>query len=383
MKVDRKVTTVLTLLTISLGYADASIASSQLNLKKPGQYITAKCQFEDKIHPILGTMAKSGLKSGPINRSVFIELINYRPPACSQIWRRDFYKVEMDTAAKCCSTAKGMTKTQVETLLGQPAVIANTQMLDESVIPRELWLYRFGGNNIPLGLTFERNKCVQAVTCDKIKAVQMRLSRYYPIAPAIHPILKILPGPTASLRSFEMPVFRKLKDGFVLADVDNWRKLYGTAEKEAAKQFCKKVAGRSKADVITLVGQPFYKGGSVHGWSCAKPNQDIWLYTFGRTNVLVRLIFDTDKCIKSELYAQPDDLIYQRWRENELATFSIGKTIKEIIDHEGIPTGATDESQGSAVGDSSMYFASAPSSGVIILLVGGKCTKTQLSQISQ
>ena len=119
------------------------------------------------------------------------------------------------------------------------------------------------------------------------------------------------------------------------------------------------------------------------GWSCAKPKQDIWLYTFGRTNVLVRLIFDSGKCVKSEIYGRSDDLIYQRWREHEVATFAIDKTIKQIIEHEGIPIGVEDELQSSNAGDSSMYYASAPFSGITILLSGGKCAKIQLSQISQ
>lgn len=350
---------------------------------KLADYVVANCQYEDKFHPILNVASGADLNGRKLDKSEFIELIDYAAPACDLLWKRDFYRAEKEAALQCCTWAKGQSKTQIEAVLGQTTKRITSEDRPSLRQTTEIWGYNFGGNTIKMELVFEGNKCIDSMLNNH--------KDYFPYRPReslkYHPILKVFPGQGLHQSKLDSRVYFKLKN-YSTNNSSSWFSEFTEAERQAALAFCKTVLGYSKQDVIRLVGIPRFKGGAVPGWSCCLPGTDTWLYSMGATSVKVRLVFEEDKCIVAETYDEKDDEKYTRWRKESLGSFAVGKTFQEIIAHEGAPLGVTDQNN-SGDGNVSpwgnetkLLYPLFPSEFVALVFKDGVCVKAQIDAIA-
>lgn len=154
----------------------------------------------------------------------------------------------------------------------------------------------------------------------------------------LHPILLTAPEQGLNGKKLEASIFRQLNTQKVLTlrlyDVERY---YRKAESEAAWQFCELVRFRSKKYVESIAGRPRYRGGRLVCWSNSAPGEDIWLYTFGQCQIPIKLVFKKGLCQQATEYSYPDDLVYQNWRAKQICSFAEGKTVKQILAHEGKP----------------------------------------------
>jgi len=153
-----------------------------------------------------------------------------------------------------------------------------------------------------------------------------------------HPILFTLPEHGLNGKKLEASIFRQLNTQKVLTlrlyDVERY---YRKAECEAAWQFCELVRFRSKEYIESIAGRPRYRGGRLVCWSNSAPGDDIWLYTFGQCQIPIKLVFKNGLCQQATEYSYTDDLVYQNWRAKQICRFAEGKTVKQILAHEGKP----------------------------------------------
>jgi hypothetical protein len=350
---------------------------------KLADYVVANCPYEDKFHPILNVAPGLGLNGRKLDKSEFIELIDYAAPACDLLWKRDFYGAEKEAALQCCTWAKGQSKTQIEAVLGQTTKRITSEDRPSLRQTTEIWGYNFGGNTIKMELVFEGNKCIDSMLSDH--------KDYFPYQPReslkYHPILKVFPGQGLSQSKLDSRVYFKLKN-YSINGSSSWFSEFIKAERQAALAFCNTVLGCSKQDVIRLVGIPRFKGGAVPGWSCCRPGTDTWLYSMGATSVNVRLVFEKNECIVAETYDEKDDNKYIRWREESLRSFAVGKTFQEIIAHEGAPFFVADRNT-SGDGNVSpwgnetkLLYPHFPSAFVALVFEDGVCVRVQNDAIA-
>lgn len=153
-----------------------------------------------------------------------------------------------------------------------------------------------------------------------------------------HPILLTAPEQGLNGKKLEAITFRKLNTQKVsthrLYYVERY---YRKAESEAAWQFCELVRFKSKKYIESIAGRPRYRGGRLVCWSNSAPGEDIWLYTFGQNQIPIKLVFKNGLCQQATEYSYTDDLAYQDWRAKQICRFAEGKTVKQILAHEGKP----------------------------------------------
>ena len=153
-----------------------------------------------------------------------------------------------------------------------------------------------------------------------------------------HPVLLTAPEQGLNGKKLEASIFRQLNTQKVLTlRLNDVERYYRKAESEAAWQFCELVRFRSKKYVESIAGRPRYRGGRLVCWSNSAPGEDIWLYTFGQCQIPIKLVFKNGLCQQATEYSYTDDLAYQDWRAKLICRFAEGKTVKQILAHEGKP----------------------------------------------
>lgn len=159
---------------------------------------------------------------------------------------------------------------------------------------------------------------------------------------------------------------------------------YRKAEGEAARQFCDHVKGKSKLYVERVAGRPRYRGGRINCWPSSKPREDIWLYVFGETQVKVKVIFRDGLCTAAAFYGGGDEIEYQEWRAKQICDFALGKTVKQILAHEGVPQSYNQHSATVSLTDPephTIYYETGLNTAAALTIENRKCTKAYSAMI--
>lgn len=202
----------------------------------------------------------------------------------------------------------------------------------------------------------------------------------------LHPILLTAPEQGLNGKKLEASIFRQLNTQKVLTlRLNDVERYYRKAESEAAWQFCELVIFRSKKYVESIAGRPRYRGGRLECWSNSAPGEDIWLYTFGQYQIPIKLVFKNGLCQQATEYSYTDDLAYQDWRAKQICRFAEGKTVKEILAHEGKPESFHHAPKISVSPiDSkphSMSYETGLNTVAILTIENQRCTKAKVWQI--
>ncbi len=169
------------------------------------------------------------------------------------------------------------------------------------------------------------------------RAPQMLLTKQTETELAPHQVIKVEPDQSALDKPLNGEAFRELINMTVPDDKRMaWGKGLCQMEGEAAAQLCTRVKDMKNTEVVKLIGPPAFKSGSALCHRAA-PDEDNWLYFFGGTPYLVRLNFQHGICRVATNIRYDMDLLYNWWRADELQSFAVGKTVDQIIAHEGPP----------------------------------------------
>lgn len=201
-----------------------------------------------------------------------------------------------------------------------------------------------------------------------------------------HPVLLTLPGKGLGGKRLDASTFRQLSAQKTLTHyLSITEKYYGTAEREAAGQFCHLVPGKSKQYVETIAGRPRYRGGRVSCWPSSKQGEDIWLYSIGQTQVPVKLIFHNGLCSKAALYGYRDDFEFQQWRAKQICDFAVGKTVKQILAYDDQPhssSGKFDKAVSPLNKEcQTIIYETGLGTSVVLAIENQKCTKANIAAI--
>lgn len=201
-----------------------------------------------------------------------------------------------------------------------------------------------------------------------------------------HPVLHTLPWKGLNGKRLKASTFRQLNAEKTLTNyLVITERYYGQAEREAAGQFCHLVQHKSKQYVETIAGRPRYRGGRVSCWPSSKQGEDIWLYSFGQTQVPVKLIFHNGLCCEAAIYSYRDDLEYQDWRAKQICDFAVGKTVKQILAYEDQPNSSSGKFD-KAVSPlnkecQTIIYETGLGTSVVLAIENQKCTKADLAAI--
>lgn len=184
-------------------------------------------------------------------------------------------------------------------------------------------------------------------------------------------------------KKLEASTFRKLNTQKVLTHSLYYvERYYRKAESEAAWQFCEFVRFKSKNYIESIAGRPRYRGGRLVCWSNSAPGEDIWLYTFGQCQIPIKLVFKNGLCQQATEYSYPDDLVYQNWRAKQICSFAEGKTVKQILAHEGKPDSFHHDPKASVslIGSKShmMSYETGLNTVAMLTIENQRCTKAKV-----
>lgn len=202
----------------------------------------------------------------------------------------------------------------------------------------------------------------------------------------LYPILLTAPEQGLNGKKLEASIFRQLNTQKVLTlRLNDVERYYRKAESEAAWQFCELVIFRSKKYVESIAGRPRYRGGRLVCWSNSAPGEDNWLYTFGQCQIPIKLVFKKGLCQQATEYSYTDDLAYQDWRAKQICSFAEGKTVKQILAHEGKPNSSHKDPEISALPINSkphsMGYETGISTVAMLTIENQRCTKAKVWQI--
>lgn len=156
----------------------------------------------------------------------------------------------------------------------------------------------------------------------------------------LHPVLKTWAGHGLEGKIPAKSVYKKLNEyrchGMMLCD---WGSYFDPAEKDATRQFCKEIIGRSKYEVEQLGGAPSYKGGPGPSRAFCAFEDDFWIYRFGGHSEMARVIFRYGRCHDAALCSWKENNQFNEWRSEDIATYSPGKSKTAILEHAGPPDG--------------------------------------------
>lgn len=339
------------------------------------------CLLPDAVHPILNVKSGQGLNGKSLQPTMFAELTNYCAPECLIIWKRDFLRAESEAAHDCCKYSIGKSTKQLSTLLGRPLDIKTSSNFLEQLLNQESWIYQFGGNKLPLKFTIINKHCIWASIDYSEKFGPLGNERPDEVRRKLpHPILNVYVGQPLPNLKLDPKLYRKLNSPHIDAictNLDNFKR----AETQAAESFCKFAVGLSEKDAQFYFGRPKFKGAVVPGWTCCKTGRTIWLYYLGASQIPVRLFFQKNQCTAGELFDLAEDTTFVRWRLEEIATFSKGKSIEQIIAHEGIPDEVMDEASSQGSKSSIIVYRATPGLRVNLGFKNGICTEAESCMI--
>ncbi len=117
-----------------------------------------------------------------------------------------------------------------------------------------------------------------------------------------------------------------------------WEDCYSQSEMEACNQISARVHDLSVKQVEELLGLPWARTGSPLCANSSLKDYDQSLYIMGTTPIIVRMLFQKDRCVKT--FCAPYDLddMYCQWRVKDIEKQALGKTENEIINSEGFPS---------------------------------------------
>lgn len=168
-------------------------------------------------------------------------------------------------------------------------------------------------------------------------------SSKYEMPPALteHPVLHVKPFEPALVKP-NSTVFKKLNGMLNKPGMSkNIDSSYEQAEFTVVQEFCNQAQGLTPLAVEKLANEPFLKGGDSPCQPHKISGNEDWLYIFGTTPILARLVFKDGICSESWANFYYRDPWYRSWylswRGSQINQFAIGKTIAEIVDREGTP----------------------------------------------
>jgi hypothetical protein len=207
---------------------------------------------------------------------------------------------------------------------------------------------------------------VEKVKYPKIVACKPLVFNRHCAFPEQHPVLGVpadtyyesLCSPfhrsTVNIANQDDQQFRRMIDLSIPdAWTERWSYAYGEAETKAAEQLCKRLKGRTAAEVQQLLGKPACLGdsalcqgtsdsstpkrefGAAEDEGISKRKRDTWLYVFGGRSMLVRPIFEGGLCVDATACYYEQDERYCLWRVRRLDCAAIGKSVSEILTMEG------------------------------------------------
>lgn len=136
---------------------------------RPGQDI--HCSKVEKgypaIHPVLGVPPDGGLSGKELSPQTLRRLMDYKivdanlESYCSS----HFEQAEMEAAVQLCRMVKAQPLKRVEQIVGAPIYTGEVECWKFSKPGEVFSLYSFGGNRIPIRLTFSNGICNAAAVC--------------------------------------------------------------------------------------------------------------------------------------------------------------------------------------------------------------------------
>lgn len=145
---------------------EANVNGYTTTKKKPIFKQSKADSIDTILHPVLNTKAGHDLEGKKVDRKLFKDLsalthvanVNHR-----SIWTTYFRDAEEQAALQFCLLAKGMSKAQVEALVGAPRYRGGKIPTWTFCKPDEdVWLYAFGERCVPVSLYFRHDLCVDA-----------------------------------------------------------------------------------------------------------------------------------------------------------------------------------------------------------------------------
>ncbi|MBP9807813.1 hypothetical protein KBF38_05855 [bacterium] len=156
-----------------------------------------------------------------------------------------------------------------------------------------------------------------------------------------HPVLGIKPFTQAADTE---PTSGTLKRMCGLLDKNKghlpfFRSTFEYSEFELALRFSESITGSTMRQIEDLAGTPQY----VEVCSLGKPgdsatDEQQWTYVFGVTPILIRLNFRGGVCSGATTKVYYEDRVYRARRISELEKSVIGKSVREIVANQGLPS---------------------------------------------
>lgn len=232
-----------------------------------------------------------------------------------------------------------------------------------------------------MGTLVQKPACADSPACQTVKSrsTQLTVER--------HSVLGTRPWQGLNGKKLEPNSFGKLSAlKRVWIRFSNRGDYYRKAEGEAAGQFCDLVQGKSKQYVESIAGRPRYRGGRISCWPSSKPGEDIWLYVFGETRVKAKVIFRDGLCSEATLYDGGDEIKYQEWRAKQICDFAIGKSVKQILAHEGLPESYNNHDSTASISltnrqPHTIHYETGSNTAASLTIENQKCTKAYAAMI--
>ncbi len=115
----------------------------------------------------------------------------------------------------------------------------------------------------------------------------------------------------------------------------SWRRRYLRIELSAAQQFCRIVKGMKAKDVELLAGTTSFKNEVPPNSQRWPVGEQEWLYIFGRSPVLARLVFKGGVCVAAKPMDAYYDYTFEKWTLQEIRKYAGGKTEAQIAKFAG------------------------------------------------
>lgn len=118
-----------------------------------------------KVHPLLGALPDRGLSGKGLSPQIFRRLMDYKiiDPLVEGYFINHFQEAELDAAEQLCRALKAKSEEHVEQMIGSPLYKGEAISRKLSKPGEVYWLYCFGGNKIPIRLTFSDGMCRTAI----------------------------------------------------------------------------------------------------------------------------------------------------------------------------------------------------------------------------
>ena len=338
--------------------------------------------FEECIHPILEIKSGEHLPERKLPVLQFSELNDFRGPNWIQNTKQAFLGEETQAAQWLCARSVGRDTESVKMLAGIPqfegVVNSNSNLGNNLLIGDSLWFYNFGLNRIQARFVFREGRCILAtrVAWDTMLSKVAKLIDHQQAKSSYHPILHIRSGQKVDKKWLNNAAFLKLNRYSPPNTQGMWRDYFWFEEVKAAVKFSVVARGKTKSEIVRLGGPPDFQGKGVSVWKFANQRQELWLYSFGGSNIPVRLAFDGATCLKGEIYPLTEHELYAKWRIKKITTSAVGSTLSAIIKEHGHPASFVFAPASRTDIKTITYKPGNNSPSVTLSFINGRCHKT-------